>query len=139
MELLFVSSDKNWDICKEKCILGVKSKEEIRSAVYENIVKTIKAGDLIAVYVKNPVSAVVGIYRAMSSYYEDHSKVWPDGKYAIRVKIEKYSDCNVPFRELIAKGIKLASNKKLSQAMQLHTEILKLEEGSISKLCNGSL
>jgi len=49
MELLFVSSDKNWDICKEKGILGVKSKEEIRSAVYENIVKTIKAGDMIAV------------------------------------------------------------------------------------------
>jgi len=47
MELLFVSSNKNWDICKEKGILGVKSKEEIRSAVYENIVKTIKAGDLI--------------------------------------------------------------------------------------------
>jgi len=139
MELLFVSSDKNWDICKEKGILGVKSKEEIRSAVYENIVKTIKAGDLIAVYVKNPVSAVVGIYKATSSYYEDHSKVWPDGEYAIRVKVEKYGDCNVPFRELIAKGIKLASNKKLSQAMQLHTEIVKLEEGSISKLCNGSL
>jgi len=33
MELLFVSSDKNWNICKEKGILGVKSKEEIRSAV----------------------------------------------------------------------------------------------------------
>ena len=95
-----------------------------------------EAGALIVVYVKNPVSAVVGIYRATSSYYEDHSKFWPDGEYAIRVKIEKYSDCNVPFRELIAKGIKLASNKKLSQAMQLHTEILKLEEGSISKLCN---
>jgi len=55
MELLFVSSDKNWDICKEKGILGVKSKEEIRNAVYENIVKEIKTGDLIAVYVKNPV------------------------------------------------------------------------------------
>jgi len=91
------------------------------------------------VYVKNPVSAAVGIYRAISGYYEDHSKVWSDGEYAIRVKIEKYSDCNVPFRELIAKGIKLANNKKLSQAMQLHTEIVKLEEGSISKLCNGSL
>jgi len=52
------------------------------------------------------------------------------------VKIEKYSDCNVPFRELIPRGIKLASNKKLSQAMQLHAEIVKLEEGSISKLFN---
>ena len=96
-----------------------------------------KAGDLIIVYVKNPVSAVVGIYRATSSYYEDHSEVWPDGEYEIHVKIERYSDCNVPFRELIAKGIRLTSNKKLSQAMQLHIEILKLEEGSISKFCNG--
>jgi len=43
----------------------------------------------------------------------------------------------VPFIELFVKGIKLANNKKLSQAMQLHIEILKLEEGSISKLCNG--
>ena len=100
---------------------------------------SVEAGYLIAVYVKNPVSAVVGIYRATSSYYEDHSKVWPGGEYTIRLKIEKYSDCNVPFRELIAKGIKLANNKKLSQAMQLHTEIVKLEEGGISKLCNGSL
>jgi len=33
------------------------------------------AGDLIVVYVKNPVSTVVGIYIATSSYYEDHSKV----------------------------------------------------------------
>ena len=63
------------------------------------------AGDLIAVYVKKPVSAVVGIYRVTSSYYEDHSKVWPDGEYAIHVKIEKYSYCNVPFRELIARGV----------------------------------
>ena len=91
-----------------------------------------KAGDLIVVYVKNPVSAVVGIYRATSSYYEDHSEVWPDGEYAIRVKIERYSDCNVPFRELIAKGIRLASNKKLSQAMQLHTEIMKLEKEALA-------
>ena len=90
---------------------------------------SVEAGYLITVYVKNPVSAT-------SSYYEYHSKVWPDGEYAIRVKVEKYSDCNVPFRELIAKGIKLANNKKLSQAMQLHTEIVKSEEGSISKLCN---
>jgi len=45
----------------------------------------------------------------------------------------------VPFRELIARGIKLASNKKLNQAMQLHTEIVKLEEGSISKLCSDSI
>jgi len=64
-----VSSGKNWDICKEKSILGVKSKEEIRNAVYENILKEIKKGDLIAVYVKNPVSSIVGIYRATSSYY----------------------------------------------------------------------
>jgi len=42
----------------------------------------------------------------------------------------------VPFRELIAKGIKLANNKKLSKAVQLHTEILKSEEGSVSKLRN---
>jgi len=122
MELLFVSSGKNWDICKEKGIIGVRSKEEIRSAVYENIVKAVKVGDMIAVYVKNPVSAVVGIYRVTSGYYEDHSKVWPDGEYAIRVKIEKYGECNVPFRELIAKGIKLANNKKLSKAVQLHTK-----------------
>jgi len=75
-----------------------------------------EAGDLIVVYVKNPVSAVVGIHRTTSSYYEDHSKVWPDGEYAIRVKIEKYSDCNAPFRELIAKGIKLANNKKIKSS-----------------------
>jgi predicted RNA-binding protein with PUA-like domain len=136
MELLFVCSAENWDICEEKGILGVKSEGEIRSAVYENIIKAINAGDLIAVYVKNPFSRVIGIYRAKSSYYVDHSKVWPDGEYAIRVEIEKYSDCNVPFNELIAKGIKLASNKKLNQSIQLHTEIVKLEEGSISKLCN---
>ena len=59
-------------------------------------------------YVKNPVSEAVGIYRATSSYYEDHSKVWPDSEYAIRVKIEKYGDCNVPFRKLVVKGIRLA-------------------------------
>jgi len=38
----------------------------------------------------------------------------------------------VPFRELIAKGIRLASNKKLSQAMQLHTEIMKLEKEALA-------
>ena len=31
-----------------------------------------EAGDLIAVYVKNPISGMIGIYRATSSYYEDH-------------------------------------------------------------------
>jgi len=111
----------------------------VNRARLSNYLFSVEAGDLIVAYVKNPVSAVVGTYRATSSYYEDHSKVWPDGEYAIRVKIEEYGDYNVPFRELIAKGIKLANNKKLSQAMQLHTEIVKLEEGSISKLCNDSL
>jgi len=43
---------------------------------------SVEAGYLITVYVKNPVSAVVGIYGATSSYYEDHSKVWPDSEYA---------------------------------------------------------
>jgi len=57
MELLFVSSGKNWDICKEKGILGVKSKEEIGSAEYENIVKAIKAGGLIVVCEKSSFSS----------------------------------------------------------------------------------
>jgi len=42
------------------------------------------AGDLIVVYVKNPVSVLVGIYRATSSYYEDHSKVWSDDNFYFR-------------------------------------------------------
>jgi len=59
-----VSSQQNLDICKEKVIFGVKSKEEIESAVYENSMKAIKAGDLIVVYVKNPISVTVVIYTA---------------------------------------------------------------------------
>ena len=92
--IFLISLFAKWkgNLCKLKrlCFWGVSGagsnivEKVIGSTAYGNIIKAIKSEDLISVYVKNPVSEAVGIYRATSSYYEDHSKVWPDGNFYFR-------------------------------------------------------
>lgn len=80
MQWLFVVTPENWQRCLESRTWGVKDR-------YKTTMQRMKTGDEILIHLTENKTA--GICKVTREYFEDNSKIWPDGEiYRHRIGIE---------------------------------------------------
>lgn len=75
-----VVSSKNWAIMKQEKLFGVNRREHRKLA-------QVQIGDLLAVYVKNPIDGVVAVCKVASEMFMGKSDVW-GGSYPCQIEFE---------------------------------------------------
>lgn len=92
---MFIIDKKNFDVVKDKNIIGSN---------YKGKIDKINENDILIFYIKNPQCTISGIGN-VASKYQDNTKIFYNGLYSHRLKIKSLNIFEKPinFRDLIDK------------------------------------
>ena len=100
---LFIINKQNWEIVKKENILGTK---------YKKRANIIKKNDSVIIYVKIPISSIVGEYK-VSSKYPDNEKLFQGEIYPFRYKLEPIKILKRPIKfKILINRLDFIRNKK---------------------------
>ncbi len=135
---LLITSIENYKKCLKEKLWGVKIPPEVKDNRYLNLIKRIEKEDktdYLVFYIKKSKNKkegmkITGIFKRVSTPFEDKRKIWDDGIYAYRFKIKLITKkvYERPFNKDIIKKLKL--NKiKCVQSLQGSMKELPKEDG----------
>lgn len=92
---MFIIDEKNFDVVKNKNIIGSN---------YKSKIDKINENDILIFYIKNPQCTISGIGN-VASKYQDNTNIFYNGQYSYRLKIKSLNifDKPINIRDLIDK------------------------------------
>ena len=100
---MFIISNENWDIVKTSNIIGSNNRNRVNS---------IREGDKIVVYVKLPLSSIMGVFEVITTF-EENKKIFLGDIFPYRIKMKPLKILNKPIKFItIVDELEFIRNKK---------------------------